>query len=127
MFLYTYFWVNIHQILELCCVCGKSLATAALPCSVVQDRDVEIIVIPVMLCGRGACWSEISSVVACSAEPKTTETGARNKLMENCLSPLTWMYHSLKSCVVLNKQYTSSLLFVLFINTACSVCPSLGL
>jgi len=87
MFLYTYFWVNICHILELCCVCGKSLAAAALLCSVVQDRDVDIIVIHVMLCGRGACWSVISSVEACGAEPKTTDT--RNKLMVNCLSPLT--------------------------------------
>jgi len=55
MFLNTYFWVNIHQILELCCVCRKSLAAAALLCSVVQDRDVDIIVKYVLLCGRGAC------------------------------------------------------------------------
>ena len=91
MFLHTYFWVNIHQIL-VCCVCGKSLATAAVPCSAVQDRDVVLTVIHVMLCGRGAWWSVIlvrSSVEACGAEPKTTDTGTRNKLMENFLSPLT--------------------------------------
>lgn len=91
---YTYFWVNIHQILVVCCVCGKTLATAALLCSAVQDRDMVPTVRKVILCGRGACWSVMfvySSLETCGAEPKTTDTGTRNKLMDNCLSSLTYV------------------------------------
>ena len=55
-------------------------------------QSVVFVVIHVMLCGRGACCSVMlvrSSMEACGAEPKATDTGTRNKLMENCLSPLT--------------------------------------
>jgi hypothetical protein len=76
----------------VCCVCGKFLTAAALLCSAVQDRDVVLIGIHVMLCERGAWWSVMlvrSSVEACGADTKITDTGTRNKLMENSLSPLT--------------------------------------
>jgi hypothetical protein len=57
-----------------------------------SDRDVVHMVIHVVVCGRGACWSAMlvrCTVEACGAVPKKTDAGVWKKLTENFLSPLT--------------------------------------